>query len=107
MNRLFYFIALVAILSASSSCKMLRGKSKGARDDHGQLIGVAPSARWNLTKPPGMVFIPPGTFHMGASDEDMSYALTARNKQVSISGFWMDKTEITDRKSTRLNSSHG
>ena len=98
MNRLFYFIALAAILSASSSCKMLRGKSKGTRDDHGQLIGVAPSARWSLTKPPGMVFIPPGTFHMGASDEDMSYAFTARNKQVSISGFWMDKTEITNNE---------
>jgi len=97
-NRLFYFIALVAMLSASSSCKMLRGKNKSSRDDHGQLVGAAPSAKWALTKPPGMIYIPPGTFHMGASDEDMSYAFTARNKAVSISGFWMDKTEITNNE---------
>src|SRR5665213_1019257 len=33
---------------------------------------------------------------MGPSDEDINYAFTARNKQVSISGFWMDATEITN-----------
>ena len=45
-----------------------------------------------------MVYIPPGTFHMGPSDEDVNYAFTARNKQVSISGFWMDATEITNNE---------
>ncbi len=45
-----------------------------------------------------MVYIPPGTFHMGPSDEDMNYAYTARNKQVSINGFWMDATEITNNE---------
>ena len=100
MNRLFYFVALAAILSSASSCKMLRGKNKsgGSLPNDGQLHGVAPTAKWSLPKPPGMVFIPPGTFHMGSSDEDMSYAFTARNKQVSISGFWMDKTEITNNE---------
>ena len=53
-------------------------------------------AQWSLPKPPGMVYIPPGTFHMGPSDEDVNYAYTARNKQVSQSGFWMDATEITN-----------
>jgi gliding motility-associated lipoprotein GldK len=33
---------------------------------------------------------------MGPSDEDINYAFTARNKQVSINGFWMDATEITN-----------
>ena len=64
----------------------------------GQLHGVAPASKYNLTKPPGMVYIPPGTFHMGPSDEDVNYAYTARNKQVSISGFWMDATEITNNE---------
>ncbi|HZG24311.1 MAG TPA: SUMF1/EgtB/PvdO family nonheme iron enzyme [Chitinophagaceae bacterium] len=49
-----------------------------------------------MPKPPGMVYIPPGTFHMGPSDEDVNFAYTARNKQVSINGFWMDATEITN-----------
>jgi gliding motility-associated lipoprotein GldK len=45
-----------------------------------------------------MVYIPPGTFHMGPSDEDVNYAYTSRNKQVSINGFWMDATEITNNE---------
>ena len=66
--------------------------------DDGQLHGVAPASKYNLSKPPGMVYIPPGTFHMGPSDEDINYAYTARNKQVSINGFWMDATEITNNE---------
>jgi len=78
---------------------MLGGKNKGnTMPNDGQLYGVAPGVRYNQTKPPGMVFVPPGTFHMGPSDEDMNYAFTARNKQVSISGFWMDATEITNNE---------
>ncbi|MEO6537534.1 MAG: SUMF1/EgtB/PvdO family nonheme iron enzyme [Ferruginibacter sp.] len=98
-NRLSYFIALSAIIFSAASCKMLSGKkNSGSLQNDGQLHGVAPGVRWNLSKPPGMVFIPPGTFHMGPSDEDVNYAYTARNKQVSISGFWMDATEITNNE---------
>lgn len=100
-NRLFLIctIGAAAIAVSTSSCKMLSGKKKsGTLPNDGQLHGVAPSARWNLTKPPGMVYIPPGTFHMGPSDQDINYAYTARNKQVSISGFWMDATEITNNE---------
>jgi len=95
-NRLFYLIALIAIASTSSSCK--KSKSGSSLPNDGQLHGVAPGSRWSLPKPPGMVYIPPGTFHMGPSDEDVNYAYTARNKQVSISGFWMDATEVTNNE---------
>ena len=97
MNRLLWSIASLAIVSLATSCKSSGKKSAGLPND-GQLHGVAPGARWSLPKPPGMVYIPPGTFHMGASDEDVSYAYTSRNKQVSISGFWMDATEITNNE---------
>ncbi len=96
-NRLLCLIAIAAIASTSTtSCR--KNKSGSSLPNDGQLHGVAPAARWNLTKPPGMVYIPPGTFHMGPSDEDINYAFTARNKQVSISGFWMDATEITNNE---------
>jgi formylglycine-generating enzyme len=98
-NRLFYVFAVATIVTSLASCKMLSGKKRsGSLPNDGQLHGVAPASRWNLTKPPGMVFIPPGTFHMGPSDEDVNYAFTARNKQVSISGFWMDATEVTNNE---------
>jgi gliding motility-associated lipoprotein GldK len=51
-----------------------------------------------------MVFIPPGTFHMGPSDEDMNFSFTSRNKQVSINGFWMDATEITNNEYRQFTS---
>ncbi|RYG38872.1 MAG: gliding motility-associated lipoprotein [Chitinophagaceae bacterium] len=98
-NRFFYLMAVLAVLTTASSCKMLSGKKKSrSLPNDGQLHGVAPGARWNLKKPVGMVYVPQGTFHMGPSDEDINYAFTARNKSVSISGFWMDATEITNNQ---------
>jgi formylglycine-generating enzyme len=96
-NRLLSSFAVVSIVFAAASCKSSGGGSGPLRND-GQLYGVAPGNKYNLTKPPGMVYIPAGTFHMGPSDEDVNYAYTARNKQVSISGFWMDATEITNNE---------
>jgi len=78
---------------------MLGKNKKGkALPSDGQLYGVEPSRNWSLPKPPGMIYIPPGTFHMGPSDEDMNFSYTARNKQVSINSFWMDATEITNNE---------
>src|ERR1700754_964213 len=96
MKNLSALTALAAMVSITTGCHF-GGKSKGLPND-GQLHGVAPASKYNLSKPPGMVYVPPGTFHMGPSDEDMNYAFTARNKQVSISGFWMDATEITNNE---------
>src|ERR1700743_86236 len=95
MKNLSVLTALFALV-ALTGCK-LGGKSSAKASD-GQLHGVAPASGYNLSKPPGMVYIPPGTFHMGPSDEDMNYAFTTRNRQTSISGFWMDATEITNNE---------
>jgi sulfatase modifying factor 1 len=98
INRALAIIIILAFVFLSG-CKML-GKGKKGKDlpADGQLYGVEPSRNWRLPKPPGMVYIPPGTFHMGPSDEDVNFAYTARNKQVSISSFWMDATEITNNE---------
>lgn len=97
MKNTFFTTLAVAAVVLSGCGKFGKSKSKGLPND-GQLHGVAPEARYVLPKPPGMVYIPPGTFHMGPSDEDVNYTYTARNKQVSISGFWMDATEITNNE---------
>lgn len=92
----FSLIASCAIITFSGCGKA--GSKGSSLPNDGQLHGVAPASKWSLPKPPGMVYIPPGTFHMGPSDEDVNYAFTARNKSVSISGFWMDATEITNNE---------
>src|SRR5687768_7558429 len=94
MKNLCTLLALTTMV-ALASCGKLGKSSKGLPND-GQLHGVALSKKYVMPKPPGMVYVPPGTFHMGPSDEDVNFAYTARNKQVSINGFWMDATEITN-----------
>ncbi|MBX9781819.1 MAG: SUMF1/EgtB/PvdO family nonheme iron enzyme [Chitinophagaceae bacterium] len=96
-NQLFSCLAFVALSVLVASC----GKSKSAgksTPNNGQLVGATYSAKMNNKTHLGMVHIPQGTFHMGPSDEDMNYSYTARNRQMSISGFWMDITEITNKE---------
>jgi len=97
MTKNFIFsVAVCASVLAIVSCS--KNKSGKSTPNDGQLHGVAPASRWTPTKPIGMVYVPAGTFHMGSSDEDINYTYTARNKSVSISGFWMDATEITNNE---------
>lgn len=93
-------IVAVAISVSTSSCKLLGGKNSSgtALPNDGQLHGVSPQDRWAPSRPPGMVYVSPGTFHMGPSDEDINSSFTARSKSVSINGFWMDATEITNNE---------
>ena len=95
MKNLSMLLAAATLVLAG--CGKSAKSSKGLPND-GQLHGVAPGNKYQLPKPPGMVYIPPGTFHMGPSDEDINYAYTARNKQVSIrdSGWMLLKSPITN-----------
>jgi gliding motility-associated lipoprotein GldK len=97
-NLLLNLGMLAAISVLAVSCgKLGKSKSKGLPND-GQLHGVSLGNAYSMPKPPGMVYVPQGTFHMGPSDEDISYSFTARNRQISINGFWMDATEITNNE---------
>lgn len=96
MNRgsitLVSLISVLAILL--SSC----GGGNNKTIDDGQVHGVSPSARSSMSMPLGMVYVPPGTFHMGPSDEDINFTFTSRTREVTIPGFWMDATELTNNK---------
>lgn len=65
----------------------------------GQLVGVLDRPKWKgNVNPYGMVYVPSGTFHIGNSDQDVNNALISRSKSISISGFFMDETEITNNE---------
>lgn len=93
-GNILYVMGLLSLGLVITGCGK-SSKSTGPVGD-GQLRGVSLGGKYVMPKPPGMIYVPSGTFHMGPSDEDISYAFTARNKQVSINGFWMDATEITN-----------
>src|SRR5690606_11520043 len=92
-----YYFTLFALASLTlASCGILGKRDSRGTDFKGQLLGVAPGGRYTMPKPPGMVYIPQGTFHMGPSVEDPAYAFSARNRSIFVSGLWMDATEITN-----------
>ncbi|MCH8903854.1 MAG: SUMF1/EgtB/PvdO family nonheme iron enzyme, partial [Bacteroidetes bacterium] len=64
----------------------------------GELIGIQNRPRWEHVAPFGMIYIPAGTLHIGPSGEDVNFAMSQRSKSISVSGFYMDDTEITNNE---------
>lgn len=62
----------------------------------GELTGTRKMKKWFEPQPYGMVLIPTGSLNIGNNDEDMTWAMSATAKTVSIQAFWMDETEITN-----------
>ena len=80
------------------SCGLFGKKNKKSGDDRGELVGAPDRPGWKQTIPFGMVYVPAGVFHMGQADEDVSHTMINQNRQISISGFFMDDTEITNNE---------
>ncbi|MFK8100987.1 MAG: SUMF1/EgtB/PvdO family nonheme iron enzyme [Saprospiraceae bacterium] len=82
-------LAIFVLTIVASSCT-----TKG----DGQLIGVMDRPAWKGINPYGMVYIPSGTLHIGPGDQDISNTFVQRSKSISIQGFYMDDTEITNNE---------
>jgi len=65
---------------------------------NGELIGVPNRSKWFEPEPYGMVEIPRGSFTLGPNDQDVASTLDAQSKVISVDGFWMDETEITNNE---------
>ena len=86
------YLYAVAILLIASSC----GGNKGVG---GELLGSQNRPKWNSNLSPyGMVYIGSGTLHIGQSDQDIFNSYTQRPRAISIPGFFMDDTEITNNE---------
>ncbi|NRB61508.1 MAG: SUMF1/EgtB/PvdO family nonheme iron enzyme [Saprospiraceae bacterium] len=83
-------ITLAALVVLVTSC----GGSRGT----GELIGVQNRPSWNGINPYGMVYVPSGTFTIGVGDQDVANTFIQRPKTISIQGFYMDDTEITNNE---------
>ncbi len=89
MKKLIQMLFLFGGVLIAASC---------GKKESGQLTGVLERPKWKGVNPYGMVYIPSGTLHVGPSDQDIPNALIAREKAVSIQGFFMDDTEITNNE---------
>src|ERR1700712_726918 len=86
MKQIYFLMAVLA-------CGILSGCSKGG--DRGELTGV-PAKSFRAEVPFGMVYIPGGSFLMGQTDQDVTFAQISQTKQVTIAPFFMDQTEVTN-----------
>lgn len=86
MRKSLLIITIAIILTSCSS------------GGEGQLIGVQNRPDWFDIDPYGMTIIPMGSFVMGENDQDVPYANIALSRTVSLQGFYMDDTEITNNE---------
>ncbi|AMR30228.1 gliding motility-associated lipoprotein [Mucilaginibacter sp. PAMC 26640] len=83
---------LILILAGS----LIAGCSTGGAGN-GEVVGVRQRA-FRATTPLNMVYIKGGTFMMGQTDQDVTFAQTAQTKQASVPPFFMDETELSNTK---------
>jgi sulfatase modifying factor 1 len=79
MKKLFKILLVFLVIAAASSC----GKQQS-----GELLGVLNRPTWKGINPYGMVYVPSGTLHIGASDQDVTNTFVQRPKEISIQGFF-------------------
>ena len=89
MKKIALF-CLAGLTAVVSSC--------GLNSGNGELIGSQVRPVFKPFIPYGMVYIPSGTYHLGQSDQDIAYSQVAHNRQISVSAFYMDETEITNNE---------
>ena len=82
-------LALVALVFVAVAC---------GKQESGELTGVFDRPVWKGINPYGMVYVPSGTLLVGPSDQDISNTFVQRPKQISIQGFFMDDTEMTNNE---------
>ena len=90
MKKTSLKVSALALLALAASC--------GTPGSNGQLVGDQTRMNYRAPLPIGMVYVPSGTFKMGASDEDIRGRNDATIHTVQITGFYMDATEISNQE---------
>ena len=67
--------------------------------DQGELVGVRKKSKpFYQPDPYGMVFVPMGSYTMGAGGQDIAGSNLSQPMTMSVSAFYMDETEITNNE---------
>ena len=83
----------VTVGLAVASCSSSRSLSSGG----GEVTGVG-GISWQEPTPYGMVLVDRGSMKVGPAEADSLWGIEAEARGISVDGFWMDETEITNSK---------
>ncbi len=89
---LFLLPVSIAVFAAASSCASGNYSAAG-----GEVTGVGATS-WTEPTPYGMVLVSRGSMETGPQKADSAWNLAADPRGMSVDGFWMDETEITNSK---------
>ena len=78
-----------------SSC--FGGKLTGAQMG-GEVTGYGSGRGFQEPTPYGMTMVNRGSLRMGLDKKDSIWGITTPTKDISVDGFWMDETEVTNAK---------
>ena len=93
MKNINHIILSFAAAATMASCASgTRGSSAG-----GEVTGVGGTS-WAEPTPYGMVLVDRGSMAVGVNEADSAWNLAADARGISVDGFWMDETEITNGK---------
>jgi len=92
MKKTYIFLMSLVALSLTG-CFSARSMSSSMRG--GEVTGVKGKA-FTEPSPYGMVRVGRGYLHMGLTKEDSLWGKNVPAKDISVDGFWMDETEVTN-----------
>lgn len=85
------------ILSISAAAAIASCATGGRSSAGGEVTGVG-GVSWAEPTPYGMVLVDRGSMKVGPAKADSLWNLEASARGISVDGFWMDETEITNGK---------
>ena len=87
---------ILVVFLISSVLFSCGGSGKKRGNDRGMIVPEKKAKNFSPTRPIGMVPVPSGSFVMGNTDYDFAQQQNATPKTVSVTGFYIDDTEITN-----------
>jgi sulfatase modifying factor 1 len=94
MKKTFIVLSIITAIMAMASC-MSSKKMSSSFGSGGEVTGVGGRA-FSEPTPYGMTKVPRGYLRMGLEEQDSLWGKMTPVKDISVDGFWMDETEITN-----------
>lgn len=95
VNNVLTALSAVALSLCLAGCFGSRMSSSGRG---GEVVGIGGGRAFNEPAPYGMTRVDRGYLHMGLEKEDSLWGKQTPVKDISVDGFWMDETEVTNSK---------